>query len=296
MRRDLVAQARACGLTREDAEDVASEAVLRAATKDDLDLERAAGWLRVVTRRLAIDTFRRRERARATEAKRAYDAPHIPQDRVDDRLEAEWVAGLVDALPERQRFVLQRRAEEATPEAIAISLGCSYKTVESLTSRGRAAVRSALTSTFGLGAGWILPARRLLRTGGLPTGVAVASLPLVSTSILGLLQPTMPTLAPTSHILPFAGTGAHEAVPHVPDRRSVGPAQVTSGPPVEGAGTVPVASSSTTTRILAPQHVGVVAHGGLATTRKRDDESFLETVRRCVEELPTLTTTTVGCT
>ena len=62
-RDQLLAAGRRAGLSRHEAEDVASEAIMRAAAKEDLDLTRVSRWLKVVAANLGTDVARRRPRA-----------------------------------------------------------------------------------------------------------------------------------------------------------------------------------------------------------------------------------------
>lgn len=294
LRSDLVAQARALGLSLEDAEDVASEAILRAALKVDLDIERAGGWLRVVARRLAIDTFRRRERCAAFDVTATDARQPAPQDDVDDRLEAAWVAGVVEGLPARQRIVLQRRSEEMTPESIAAAMGCSYKTVESLTSRARTSVRRALAATLALVAGTPVVVRRGVGlSGGMQVVTVAASIPLVAATLIAV-TPTAEAIA--THHAAFAT--APRAFDEVQHRGTEAWQSVASPVAWMQAPTSPTAASEERSAHVhvAPATTGPVTHGGLSTTRDREDETLLETTLRCVREGPTVSVDTVGCT
>ncbi len=294
LRSDLVAQVRGLGLSFEDAEDVASEAILRAALKPDLDIDRAGGWLRVVARRLAIDSFRRRERCAAYDVTAIDSCQPSPQDDVDDRLEAAWVAGVVESLPVRQRIVLQRRSEQMTPESIADAMGCTYKTVESLTSRARTSVRRALSATLGLVAGAQVVVRRGIGLNGGMQAVAVAaSIPLVAGTFLAV---TPPAEAIVTHRAAFAA--APPAFDEVQHRGTEAWQSVASPVAWMRAPTSPTAAREERSAHVhvAPATTGPVTHGGLSTTREREDETLLETTLRCVREGPTVSVNTVGCT
>lgn len=147
LRPQIIALLRRRGHSAADAEDVAAETVIRAACKADLEPERAHAWMSVVAVRLGIDEVRRRPRAEhLLRLAHSVAQPDVPQSLVDDRQEAAWVARRVAELPTRQRLVLEQRAEGVGPALIAERLGCSYKTVESLTSRARSTVRAALAA------------------------------------------------------------------------------------------------------------------------------------------------------
>ncbi|MGC7102638.1 RNA polymerase sigma factor [Amycolatopsis lurida] len=133
----------------QDAEDVVSEAVLRAAERPGLDPDRLPAWLTTVTVRLCADVARdaARERRRWLRAD-VETAAESCEQRVCDRAEASWLAGHVDSLPDRQAQVLRLRADGLDVTAAAESMGVSYRTAESLLARGRRALRALLTSSL----------------------------------------------------------------------------------------------------------------------------------------------------
>jgi RNA polymerase sigma-70 factor (sigma-E family) len=120
---------------RSDAEDVAQEALARAALHWSRLHERPEGWVCRVASNQAIDRYRRRRRQ-----------PHIPEGPVgivDERLgeRADLVAAL-RKLPRRQReVVVLRYLADFSEEAVAVALGCSVGTVKSQASRGLSALR-----------------------------------------------------------------------------------------------------------------------------------------------------------
>src|SRR5687768_5464336 len=92
--------------TREDAEDVVQEAMLRTATFEELDEERLGQFLTAVTLRLCADVYRTAERgARAVRRLDAEDVPS-PEAAALAAAEAEELRALLATLPERQRDVL----------------------------------------------------------------------------------------------------------------------------------------------------------------------------------------------
>ena len=150
LRGQLERVARRQGLTEAEAQDVASETILRAARHAELDLDRLHSWATVVVRHLAVDVLRQRP-SRTVLGRLHCQEPvaAVPSGRVDDAAEARWVATVVRRLPIRQRLVLEQRAAGHPPRDIARRLGTSDIAVESLTSRGRSTVRRALTATLG---------------------------------------------------------------------------------------------------------------------------------------------------
>lgn len=121
---------------RSDAEDVAQEALARAALRWSRLHERPEGWVCRVASNQAIDRYRRRRRQ-----------PQIavgPVGIVDERLgeRADLVAAL-RKLPRRQReVVVLRYLADFSEEDVAVALGCSVGTVKSQASRGLSALRS----------------------------------------------------------------------------------------------------------------------------------------------------------
>ena len=136
-RERLLRLACARGADPADAEDFVSEAVLRAASHH-VAVASLPAWLTTVTVHLCYDSYRARARAER-------GAGPAPAPLADDPV-CDWVA-VVDALgrlPARQRTAVELRAMGHGVPDIASSLGCTYKTVESLLSRGRAALRASL--------------------------------------------------------------------------------------------------------------------------------------------------------
>jgi len=120
---------------RSDAEDVAQEALARAALRWSRLHERPEGWVCRVASNQAIDRYRRRLRQ-----------PQIPLGPVaiDERLgeRGDLVAAL-RKLPRRQREVVVLRYLADFSEAdVAVALGCSVGTVKSQASRGLSALRN----------------------------------------------------------------------------------------------------------------------------------------------------------
>jgi RNA polymerase sigma-70 factor (sigma-E family) len=124
---------------REDASDVASEALARAYVRWGR-LDDPAPWVATVAGRAAIDVVRRRKTARDKLPALAPGAP--PPDATPDRLDLQRA---LLALPTRQRevVVLRYLADRSEAETAAV-LGLSHGTVKSHASRGLAALRSTL--------------------------------------------------------------------------------------------------------------------------------------------------------
>jgi RNA polymerase sigma factor (sigma-70 family) len=128
---------------RGDAEDVAQEAIVRAA----LHWRRVSGyetaWVSRVSGNLAIDRLRSRQRRVRREARvvaatvgGGADEPQI----ADSRVQAALMT-----LPRRQReVVVLRYAADQSEDVVAQMLGCSVGTVKTHASRGLSALRTAM--------------------------------------------------------------------------------------------------------------------------------------------------------
>jgi RNA polymerase sigma-70 factor (sigma-E family) len=123
---------------RGDAEDVAQEALARAAVRWSVLSDGPEGWVSRVSSNLAIDRFRRRQRSRVVKETRLSVVDPYIGERQD----------LVDALrrlPRRQREVtVLRYLADLSESDVALTLGCSIGTVKSHAARGLAALRRDL--------------------------------------------------------------------------------------------------------------------------------------------------------
>jgi RNA polymerase sigma-70 factor (ECF subfamily) len=135
-----------------EAEDVAQEAMLRlwraAADWRQDGSAQPATWLHRVVANLCVDRLRRAGRAVGLEPEVASALPDTrpgPEARLmaGDRLAALDTA--LARLPERQRqAVVLRHVEGMTNPEIAAALGIGVEAVESLTARGKRALKAAL--------------------------------------------------------------------------------------------------------------------------------------------------------
>ncbi|WP_373921855.1 sigma-70 family RNA polymerase sigma factor [Streptomyces sp. T12] len=192
-REQLLKVARRRSMSAEDAEDAVHEAMLRAAERPELDDERLAAWLTTVTMRLCVDRYRQVNREAEVRTSPTLIAPGpVPvEEAVCDRAEAKWLAVRSGELPERQAEALRLKSEDLDVGQVAVRMGLSYRTVESLLARARRTLRQSLAATLGFALfliGWGRP-----RGGGRVQAVAVAS--------------TAATLAVAGFVLPYALDG-----------------------------------------------------------------------------------------
>ncbi|GAA4010590.1 sigma-70 family RNA polymerase sigma factor [Streptomyces plumbiresistens] len=189
-REHLLRVARRRSMSIEDAEDAVHEAMLRAAERPGLDEERLAAWLTTVTMRLCVDRYRQVSREAEVRASPTLIAPGpVPvEEVVCDRAEAKWLAVRSGELPARQAEALRLRSEDLDVGQVAVRMGLSYRTVESLLARARRTLRNSLAATLGLAL--FLIGRGQPRAGGKAQAVAAAS--------------TAATLAVAGLVLPYA--------------------------------------------------------------------------------------------
>lgn len=201
-REELLKVARRRSMSQEDAEDAVHEAMLRAAERPDLDDERLGAWLTTVTMRLCVDRYRQVNREAEVHAgpKLITPGPVPVEEAVCDRAEAKWLAVRSGELPARQAEALRLKSEDLDVGQVAVRMGLSYRTVESLLARARRTLRNSLAATLGFVL--FLLGRGRLKAGGKAQVVAVAS--------------TAATLVVAGFVLPYAldAGGGGKTVPH----------------------------------------------------------------------------------
>ncbi|MFE5812978.1 RNA polymerase sigma factor [Streptomyces sp. NPDC056479] len=192
-REQLLKVARRRSMSAEDAEDAVHEAMLRAAERPDLDDERLGGWLTTVTMRLCVDRYRQvnRDAQVRTSPTLITPGPVPVEEAVCDRAEAKWLAVRSGELPARQAEALRLRSEDLDVGQVAVRMGLSYRTVESLLARARRTLRQSLAATLGVALLLIRWGRP--RGGGKVQAVAVTS--------------TAATLAVAGFVLPYVLEG-----------------------------------------------------------------------------------------
>ncbi|WP_306187459.1 RNA polymerase sigma factor [Streptomyces sp. MK5] len=214
-REQLLKVARRRSMSQEDAEDAVHEAMLRAAERPDLDDERLGAWLTTVTMRLCVDRYRQVHREAEVGSRPTLVAPGpIPvEEAVCDRAEAKWLAVRSGELPARQAEALRLRSEDLDVSQVAMRMGLSYRTVESLLARARRTLRASLAGTLGLVL--FLVGRGRPRGGGYAQAVAVTS--------------TAATLVVAGFMLPYALDGGGSGNGPAPRPAISSDAQVVGG-------------------------------------------------------------------
>jgi RNA polymerase sigma-70 factor (ECF subfamily) len=157
---------------REDAEDLAQEAFLRAyRALAQYDPTRPFGaWLYAITARLCIDAHRRRrvrpvsltrpEEGTAAE-EREWEIPDKtegPEAQAERRDEAIRLSVLVDRLPPDYRLaILLRHSQDLSYEEIAVATGAPLGTVKARIHRARNQLRAWIEAEEGAGSGGRAP-------------------------------------------------------------------------------------------------------------------------------------------
>ncbi|GAB2969022.1 hypothetical protein GCM10023080_035210 [Streptomyces pseudoechinosporeus] len=188
-REQLLKVARRRSMSLEDAEDAVHEAMLRAAERPDLDDERLAAWLTTVTMRLCVDRYRQVNREAEVRTSPTLIAPGpVPvEEAVCDRAEARWLAVRSGELPARQAEALRLKSEDLDVGQVAVRMGLSYRTVESLLARARRTLRNSLAAT--LGAALYLIGRGRPHGGGKAQAMATASTAATLAVVAGFVLP-----------------------------------------------------------------------------------------------------------
>ncbi|MDT9698247.1 sigma-70 family RNA polymerase sigma factor [Streptomyces sp. P17] len=240
-REQLLKVARRRSMSLEDAEDAVHEAMLRAAERPDLDDERLAAWLTTVTIRLCVDRYRQVNREAEVRTSPTLVAPGpVPvEEAVCDRAEARWLAVRSGELPARQAEALRLKSQDLDVGQVAVEMGLSYRTVESLLARARRTLRNSLAGTLGLAL--------FLWGRGRPRGASQAQ--------AVVLASTAATLAVAGFVLPYADAGGG---PGTAPRTSVSPVpEAWQRPDTEGRGASPDArrrpATSTSAAPTAPR-------------------------------------------
>jgi RNA polymerase sigma factor (sigma-70 family) len=148
----LLAIARHGGCDPDQARDVAQEAMLRAATTLDVDVDRVGALLTVIARRLTTDVHRRRASDALLVQQRRLrpgDAPSH-EDQVCDHAEARWLQEETRRLPAGERTALSARVAGTTAAATALDMDVSAKAVEAMVRRARLRLRALAVASWAL--------------------------------------------------------------------------------------------------------------------------------------------------
>jgi RNA polymerase sigma-70 factor (ECF subfamily) len=210
-RERLVRVARRRVPTREDAEDVVQEAMLRCATFEELDEARLGQFLTAVTMRLCADVHRHSERSARAFRRLDHDDVPSPEEAACAAAEAGELRELLATLPARQRDVLVDRASGMSVSQISSRYALTYKATESALSRARSTMRVALAAAMSFLGALVATVRRR------PSVALAAPLTMLAfvTTVVhtpDVQRPPEVTLAPapafTAPVAPEATSGA----------------------------------------------------------------------------------------
>lgn len=292
-RPSLLAIARARTLSEADAHDVVSEAIARALEAEvAVEVDRVGAWLTAVILNLCVDLGRDRARhhKRVRFTLQHHASPPSFDSLVDDRLTAAAVVPLLAKLSREQHRALTLRSEGLAVSQIAQRLQVSEKAVESLLSRARTAARAVLRPALAGLAAVMAVAKR-----GLPTATAMSSAALVLALLVPTLgQPGTPTRFRNTRGLPATSSVLSRVVlavdvqPSTPLRPAHHERARIASALGTGTGREYVRQPSSTS--LGPVKVNDAGAG-----KRRPDETFVQSVERCVTQGIEVSARYVGC-
>jgi RNA polymerase sigma factor (sigma-70 family) len=269
-----------------DVDDCVQEGMARVVAMPNLDLGRVGPLLSTVVANVAADTHRQHVRSHRLSSKVA--STQVPvqagDEQICDAAEARWLRSQLDTLGERERSVLELRAEGRTVAETAAALGMTYKAAESAFTRGRHALKALWRATLvAVGAATVRGFRSSERT-----AAAVALAAAMSFAVAVQFVPQQPTQA--QHVTsPAMPETAYRAV-------TLGPSSANDAP---RTGTEKVVSQRSAHRSqelanIQPPHT-YARPGRIRVTREHPDESFLDTVQRCIRKGLTIRPDKIRC-
>jgi RNA polymerase sigma factor (sigma-70 family) len=292
--------ARARCSTPQDAEDCVQEAMARVVAMSDVDVRRVGPLLSTVVANLAADTHRARARAvRAEPRLRAANLPlPSPEEEVCDVLEARWLWGRRDELPEQDRAVLEQRVLGRTAGEAAQALGVTYKAAESAYTRARARMRAIWRAAAALlGILWGRPVRE---SAPVVVPVAASAAAAVLTVLALVVVPAEDGQAATpganGAVAPSALVGEASRAVSLSGRP---PATQPRPAATVAPKTVPVtpvpASEAGPVRVVPRTAAGPVGAPGVRFEEEREDQSVVESVFQCLGGGLIVSPTRVDC-
>lgn len=279
----------------DEAEDVVADAMVRTFERRIPPAE-AGRYCTVVVINLCVDRARSMARLQRV-APLLCDSSlsPAPEEGVLAAVGVTTVRTGIAGLPGRQRAALELRANGAAVTDIATQMSLPYKAVESLLSRGRAALRahllaaaSALMAVFSL----------CTRAGPVRTASAFGAVP-VSLVLALATQGPQALVVPAEATLPAVVTASLE--PAAPVARAREPrealvAAVPGRPRAEPWQTPSVQQPRTRPTVAVAE---TDAHGvpvsDVVVTQEAADEDLLTSVGRCLAEGPVVNPEEVGC-
>lgn len=273
--------------TEADAEDCVSEALARAYEFEGLDTTRARAFLCTTVSRLAVDEHRRAARARAAAVREwtRQPQPGAFEEAVLDRAEGSWLVDRLAQLRGRERALLEARMSGQSVAEYAASAGISIGAAENAWTRIRHKALRALAVAGAIVTAFCAALRR-------PTAVAAPAA--VALALSGFLLPApdnRDAAAPEAPVGPAptvlidaaaaAGNRAEPDPPHA--------AEVAGFPARPAARAVaplaPVDQPSVIAAVPGNEVPAVASLGGTRVERENEEETFEESVMRCMENV-----------
>jgi RNA polymerase sigma factor (sigma-70 family) len=277
----------------QEAEDVVSEVLLRAAERSVLEDEALARWLTAVTINVCADLARERAQSnkRAVYSVRQLLPEPSPEQLVVDRETAATVVRRLSHLPDRQREALLLRSAGFGVGQIAEQLEVSYKTAESLLSRARAYMRKTVVVIATTLLGALSALRRHTKTAPVFAAAVALAVTVGNGAILGW---------PGTRDAHGAGRDAHLSVKVVDQLpRSVVPAsRAKTGSSRQPQRAVSTAGAAGPQTLVKPRRITTPDRTYAKTpsvTYQHDQNSLLEATARCLKKGPKLTPQVIGC-
>lgn len=293
-RAERVAHARCSSV--HDAEDCVQEAMARVVAMPDVDLDRVGPLLATVVTNLAMDTHRARARASRVEARLGARPGLVdsPEDDVCDVEEARWLWRRRLDLGAQDRAVLELRAAGCGAAEAAAALDVSYKTAESAYTRARTKMRAIWRAAAALlGVLWWRPVRPRAEA----TVVALAA----SAAVVLVLLPGATQRADAT-VIPQRAEPAQAATPSAPSilpRRGGGSVAEQPEPRTETVTPRRVDEPGRSAPHLTAQAPSLSAAGAetgeTRLVREHDEESFTETLQRCIDAGILVSPTHIEC-
>jgi RNA polymerase sigma factor (sigma-70 family) len=263
-----------------DAEDLASEALLRAVRVPTLVEDTVGGLVSTITMRLATDLHRREVTGRQLETRCTVDTTRTEVDeRLCDHSEAAWLATQLANLKPHEREVVLHRAAGHTVTSTSQALGLSYKAVESAFTRARGHLRLAWEGTLGA----FIFITGALRRLAAKTQPAVMCLQATAWIALAVLVPQVgdTTLSPSD------GDRGHSLVPAIVSAPRAASSEQLAGQqlPMATKSTIRSATQAPSSRTpIFHAQVGDrrIVRAGAGVEGRDPNRPFLEQVNDCV--------------
>lgn len=285
-----VARSRAHGTL--DPEDLVQEAWVRILEMDHVDLERIGSLVSTVISNLAADEFRRDTRRRRAMPRLILTSEQVGafEDAVCERAWGTWLNDQTTRLSRRDAEVLRLRVDAVPNRGIAERLGMSVKAVESALDRARRQMRAIAKAAAGALAILIAPRERHGREAATLGVLTVAS----SAFAFIALPHSTPIEAPPAIAVHVTHDRLAEGVPGAGPYLAAGERSTSESRP-SSTGVVFTGRDTPSVATVPGVATPLVQVGPSSVDREHEEETFLDTVQRCLEEGLIVEPTHVEC-